>query len=630
MGRPYKSELVQLPTTYAWALSLNTDALEERIRSFASCPLIAIGSGGSQTTAVLVADLHQSKFGQVSKADTPLVARHYLKKLKSSVIVLVSGGGRNADILGVARAAVESEPKSLILLCAVKNSPLARIVGGFTRGFCFDFDLHTGRDGFLATNSLLALSVVALKAYGFRIGDLPRSFEAASNTVQTSSRSKPSTVNSSFLELPNLVALHGPESRAAAVDLESKLTEAGLVSVQLSDYRNFAHGRHHWLAKNPNSAVLALASDEECELAKRTLALLPQSIPSLLMKTTLSGLASWVALQSAVFDLVGRYGEAKNIDPGRPGVPEFGRRIYHLNAFRVSRRHTKPAAIERKMKAWNQKDAGYWQQLERAYTAVCKRISETRFHGLILDYDGTICDHVDRFGRIPASTAKALTRLTTAGFSLGVATGRGKSVREALQAAIAKRQWRRVWIGYYNGGEVARLDDDTRPNTDRPLVPELKIAAAALEKIADHDLKLSIRPEQVTIESRIPLDVKDLWFRVVQCIEDAQIAGVKVVTSTRSVDVIPTATTKLALLRALEDARPNSRFLCIGDRPCWPGNDAQLLTGEFSLSVDEVDGSPTSVWNLAPAGVLGAAGLRYYLSRVTIGARDFRIRLRSK
>ena len=177
---------------------------------------------------------------------------------------------------------------------------------------------------------------------------------------------------------------------------------------------------------------------------------------------------------------------------------------------------------------------------------------------------------------------------------------------------------------------MARLDDGTRPNTDRPLVPELKIAAAALEKIADHDLKLSIRPEQVTIESRIPLDVKDLWFRVVQCIEQAQIAGVKVVTSTRSVDVIPTATTKLALLKALEDTRPGSKFLCIGDRPCWAGNDAQLLAGEFSLSVDEVDGSPTGIWNLAPAGVLGAAALRYYLSRVTIGARDFRIRLRSK
>ena len=60
-------------------------------------------------------------------------------------------------------------------------------------------------------------------------------------------------------------------AESAAFDLESKLVEAGLVSVLLADYRNFAHGRHHWLAKNPDSAVVALASKEETLLAERTL-----------------------------------------------------------------------------------------------------------------------------------------------------------------------------------------------------------------------------------------------------------------------------------------------------------------------------------------------------------------------
>jgi hypothetical protein len=246
-----------------------------------------------------------------------------------------------------------------------------------------------------------------------------------------------------------------------------------------------------------------------------------------------------------------------------------------------------------------------------------------------LDYDGTICDHVDRFNAIPPSTVEALTRLTKAGFLLGVATGRGKSVREALQDAIAKRDWARVWLGYYNGGVVARLDDASQPNTDRPVPSELQGAAGALEKIGGHELELSIRPDQITIEARIPLGVRELWSRVVQTVEEAGITGVKVVASSRSVDVIPTASTKLSLLRALDEARPNSLFLCIGDRPCWPGNDAQLLSQDFSLSVDEVDGNPASVWNLAPAGILGSAALRYYLGQVRIRASYFKIRLGS-
>jgi len=93
------------------------------------------------------------------------------------------------------------------------------------------------------------------------------------------------------------------------------------------------------------------------------------------------------------------------------------------------------------------------------------------------------------------------------------------------------------------------------------------------------------------------------------------------------VDVVPEGTSKLALVRALEEERPNSTFLCIGDRPCWPGNDAQLLSQDFSLSVDEVDGSPSSAWNLAPAGILGAAALRFYLSKMTTSAGHFSIKL---
>jgi hypothetical protein len=65
-----------------------------------------------------------------------------------------------------------------------------------------------------------------------------------------------------------------------AVDLESKFTEAALGNLQAADYRNFAHGRHHWLAKRGHeSAVLALISEADRELAERTLNLIPREVP---------------------------------------------------------------------------------------------------------------------------------------------------------------------------------------------------------------------------------------------------------------------------------------------------------------------------------------------------------------
>lgn len=592
--------------------------------------MLAVGSGGSQSTAYLIADLHQNYFGQLAKAETPLLARSHLDKSRSSAIVLVSARGKNPDILGVARAAVESEPISLIALCASLHSPLSRIVNAFSRGFCFEFELASGKDGFLATNSLLALSTVALSAYGGSEKDTAsnlRNVSAASGLKMDFGFSRSGR---SFFECQYLVVLYGPESQTAALDLESKLIEAGLVSVQLSDYRNFAHGRHHWIAKNPNTAVLGLAARDEIPLASRTLGLLPSTVQKLLMKTKCTGPGAWLALQTFVFALVGEYGRIRKIDPGRPGVPPFGRRVYHYNAFHKKNQDAETIAIRRKANVAGLGNCLNTEKLREEYSRLSRRFRDAQFHGMVLDYDGTICDSVDRFGPIPDKTVSALRRITRSGFLLGVATGRGKSVGRALRDAFPQSHWKRIWVGYYNGGSVARLDDTSQPDISSGHVPQLDSAAKALEVLNDPGIQLSMRPQQITVESSNTSDVHELWCQVLRCLQQSKVEGLKVVVSSRSVDIIPMTTTKLAVLRALNSVRPDSTLLCIGDRPRWPGNDAELLKHDFSLSVDEVESGPVGAWNLAPAGILGSAALRYYLRQIAIRSGHFEIRLGSQ
>jgi hypothetical protein len=52
---------------------------------------------------------------------------------------------------------------------------------------------------------------------------------------------------------------------------------------------------------------------------------------------------------------------------------------------------------------------------------------------------------------------KSLVDLLEGGFALGIATGRGKSVREALWAALPKRLWPLVAVAFYNGAIVSPL-----------------------------------------------------------------------------------------------------------------------------------------------------------------------------
>jgi hypothetical protein len=118
------------------------------------------------------------------------------------------------------------------------------------------FELPAGRDGFLATNSLIAFCVLMGRAYCEVAGQKPNLPKEFGGLLRDKRLLRRTDVRDSqllpVLSRQTVVVLHGPSTVAAAVDLESKFTEAALGQVQVCDYRQFAHGLHHWLAKRPN------------------------------------------------------------------------------------------------------------------------------------------------------------------------------------------------------------------------------------------------------------------------------------------------------------------------------------------------------------------------------------------
>lgn len=116
-----------------------------------------------------------------------------------------------------------------------------------------------------------------------------------------------------------------------AYDIESKFSEAGLGNVLLTDYRNFGHGRHNWFdKKSKTSAIIGLITPEIKSLAEKTFSLLPKEIPILKIETKNNQASSSVELLLQSFLLVNKVGEKMGIDPGRPGVPGYGSKLYHL------------------------------------------------------------------------------------------------------------------------------------------------------------------------------------------------------------------------------------------------------------------------------------------------------------
>jgi len=198
------------------------------------------------------------------------------------------------------------------------------------------------------------------------------------------------------------VVLHGKWGKPAAIDLESKCVEAALVNIQLADYRNFAHGRHNWVAKHlETTGVVALVGPEEVEIARRTLELLPDSVPALTLDTDQDGPAGSLDLLIQAMALVGTMGAARGIDPGKPKVASFGRQLYRLRTpNRANSNRDMPhigrvaaTAIMRKTKcnslaSLSSDELHIWLQ---AHSAFRRRLQRTKFSAIVFDYDNTLC-----------------------------------------------------------------------------------------------------------------------------------------------------------------------------------------------------------------------------------------------
>jgi hypothetical protein len=638
VGKPYRSEVAALPATYLWAHSFPVAQLAEGVQAVGQSPLICVGSGGSLTTAHLAALLHTESTGQLAKPMTPLEVACSDMGLRELAILLVSAGGSNPDIIGAFKRIVIREPKHMVILCARAGSPLTRLATRYPWVRVFAFDVPGGKDGFLATNSLLASAVLLKRAYDANLasadplppnlaGLLP--FDQGDEDVeQLQARCRP------LWERGTLSVLYGPALQPVAVDLESRFTEAALGHIQMADYRNFAHGRHHWLARHERqTAILSLESEEDEALAKRTLALLPPSVPS--VRFAAPGKGTRACLSGLVFSLrlAGAAGRARGIDPGAPRVAPFGRQIYHLQTF-TSPRKSSPSfreqlAIERKTGASLPQLAArgeldFWRDAYRAFT---RNLREAAFDGLVLDYDGTLCDEHEKMGGLRAEVAEHLIRLLSAGLRIGIATGRGESVRDALREAIPLSLWSLVLVGYRNGAEVAPLTDDSFPSQSGDVGKELE---SILRRMAEDRLLSRLiswdrtRPrwKQISVHPRHGVHVQTVWQRLCEIACDVGHPGVKVLQSSHSIDVIAPGVSKRTLVEKLAGSRGaaagSNQPLCVGDRGRWPGNDYEFLQTPHSLSVDEVSAAPDSCWLLSSPGARGVKATLEYLAGLLV------------
>jgi len=628
LGKPYDKELEKLSEIYDWAIKTPITELEAFFKKSAKTPMYVIGSGGSFSATTFTTMLHQ-QIGTIARCLTPLEFLGYENIDRNCSILIITAGGNNKDILSSFDKAVELKPKYLGILCASTNNKLTQKASKVQNVFIHAIKLPIGKDGFLATNSLLATIIWITRAYieNFSLEyEIPNSLHSLSYCNLTIDEFNNELVNKLkvFEKKETIVLLYDNWGKTAAIDAESKLIESGLVNVQLADYRNFAHGRHNWLDKNKQKTGLIALVNPDCEkIASKTVSLIPEYIPTVELSTIFDGPIASLDLLVKILYTVKFFGKIKKIDPGRPQVASFGRKIYHLSTPKKNNSVTRfeKLALQRKFS-----NSIIDEKKIKALKNFIKNLENAKFGGVIFDYDGTLCNPENRFKQPSKEIGILLTNLLKNEIVIGIATGRGKSVRNELQKIIPNKFWPRLLLGYYNCADIGSLDDNSKPNVKQKTDSDLENFFQLLveNNIIENSSKVEKRPKQISIQSNY-LTANDL----IQKIQDLQINNnsIRIVESSHSIDILAPGVSKINLKKMMEKKIKREKFsiLCIGDKGKWPGNDFDLLSTKFSLSVDEVSDDYRNCWNLLGYNNKGEMATLEYFKNLRVKKGNFHI-----
>jgi HAD superfamily hydrolase (TIGR01484 family) len=620
MGKPFQTEIENMPYTIRTVFKQGiSPSLENLIANQCNLPLLVVGSGGSFSAAHFIAKIHENRTGHIAKAITPLDLFFSTVNPKNHAILFLTASGNNKDIVNSFEIAVKREFAQIGIVCSSLNSKIVEKAKAFSSYVnWFEYSNPAGKDGFLAVNSLLSTSILLGKGY--------EAFETPTNSILKSVIEEPhfdSVLLDRIFRLETIVALGGEWTWPAVIDLESKFTEAALGTILLSDIRNFGHGRHHWFDKRGTASALVVFTNPALEkIAKKTVDLLPEEIPHIILKTNIRGPLGTIDLFKQVFYLVYEAGKRIGIDPGKPGVPMFGRKIYHIAMPKLT------GGIYTNRKAWVYRKAiisnDTTEHTEEYLQIFLDSLKEITFSGVVFDYDGTICDSAERFLQLKPEMVTALNSLLKRDIILGVATGRGKSVQKGLREAIQERYWDKVLVGNYNGSIILRLSEEI-PDLSNCCSKQIAEARASFEK--DELLKtradITVRGKQMSVIPQSNLFREAIIRRVLElCVKHPNL---KTVMSDHSIDVLDNDVSKTQVIKAVQSLinLQHGKILAIGDQGQYGGNDFEFLSEPFSLSVDKISSSPNSCWNLSPIGLRGTAAVLSIINTFKIEYNSF-------
>ena len=287
----------------------------DRFRALLEGPLAIVASGGSFTTALLWAHLHEAA-GWPAWAMTPYSFSQRRVPADTRVLLL-SAGGHHHDIVRAAAIAAERGYEMRTATCHA-HSPLAeRVASSMPDGSVLAIGPLPRPDGLIAVQALVAFSVLAACIY-----DGPGS---RAELFDVDGIAPPAAV-------PRFVLAFGAgAAEPAAVDLANKCQEAGLAPAWATDVRHFSHGQFMMLRSvGPDSLLVSFATRDQREYVERFAAVLPPATPLHRIEVETEGAAAALALLARSMRSFEGLVELGGGAPTTSLLPDWGWTLYEL------------------------------------------------------------------------------------------------------------------------------------------------------------------------------------------------------------------------------------------------------------------------------------------------------------
>ncbi|MFC3711212.1 HAD hydrolase family protein [Sphingoaurantiacus capsulatus] len=600
--------------------------LAEALRQGQHRPAVAIGSGGSAITAQYFARCRETLFEAATQVVTPAEFVLANDSLEQSDVWLFSAGANNADSIASAVAARARGAAQIHLLTRNPSGTAAQLLAADPRNTVVGFPVADAKDGFLATHSLFGSVLALLFASDLvSVDPLGEALGAAviGRVRELLRPSNRQAVQAQFADLRSddlLLLVADPQLRAIAELIETSVWEAALCPIQRTDLRNFAHGRHTWIHhRGERTIILGLVSEDGADIWERADTFLP---PALRRHVFTFGNAGRMRMAAGIIQgliIVEAIGVATGIDPGKPGIGDFGRKLYEDDGLLALARQFGPAVRHKRAAALEHDDVSEERFCIRAASAERREtLAAAQIGAIVFDYDGTLISDDERFGHPRAAIISELVRLNALGVKIAFATGRGGSGGKALRAVLPAEMHDHVLIGYYNGAYVRQLSVDIevdRPPSD----PDLAQTLSWLESRPDlflgafggrfSDVQISVKLDNLADRLAFPVALTD-------CPPIAS-GTIRFRRSGHSIDFFAASTSKLSVVDRLRQTLPDgAAIFCIGDSGARDGNDNELLSHAHGISVGTVCDRRDGCWTLFGKELTGPEALMRLLQAV--------------